>query len=110
MTTTDVRCDTATEEEFLALVLSDEELVRAEFDAIVAAQWGALTPDPVERDDDGEPPAQPPQVYPGGYEEPLPTRRPDPPLDRWRRQRSPPLPPRPGSTALGQLTPRTRVN
>ena len=35
----------AAEEEFLAIVCSDEDLVRAEFDAIIAAEWPSLPPD-----------------------------------------------------------------
>jgi len=34
----------AAEEEFLAIVCSDEDLVRAEFDAIIAAEWPSLPP------------------------------------------------------------------
>jgi len=36
--------DEAVQEEFLALMCGDEDLLRAEFDAIIAAGWGQLSP------------------------------------------------------------------
>jgi hypothetical protein len=76
--------------EFFALVFSDEELLRAEFDAIVAAEWP------------GPPPAEPGTSI--GVKPPAPTagsrpfisgarvtkqpRRPG--IGGWARQRSPP--------------------
>src|SRR6478752_1974228 len=75
-------------EEFLALLLADDDLLRAEFDAIIAAQWSGPPPSLPDRrasDDRG----------PGGWPRPqLPTFRvirPDRGThDRSARQRSPP--------------------
>jgi hypothetical protein len=36
--------DEAVQEEFLALICADEDLLRAEFDAIIAAGWGQPRP------------------------------------------------------------------
>jgi hypothetical protein len=47
------------EETFLALVYADEELLRAEFDAIIADGWDELTPPTRPRTT--RPPAPPPQ-------------------------------------------------
>ena len=41
----------AAEEEFLAIVCPHEDLVRAEFDAIIAAEWPSLPPGPLKDDD-----------------------------------------------------------
>jgi hypothetical protein len=43
------------EEQFLELVLADEELLRAEFDAIIAAAWSGPPPSPPPRRIAGEP-------------------------------------------------------
>jgi hypothetical protein len=47
------------QEEFLDLVYADEELLRAEFDAIIAEEWGQPTPPARRRST--RPPAPPPQ-------------------------------------------------
>ncbi len=47
------------EEEFLALVCADEELLRAEFEAIIAEEWG--TPGPPDLPRRSSCPGQPPQ-------------------------------------------------
>jgi hypothetical protein len=80
------------EEEFLAIVYADEELLRAEFDAIIATSWGqpgqparpGRTPQPAPPEqprrqavDRGAGPAGP-QHYPGG--------------EGRSRQRAPPYP------------------
>ncbi len=78
------------DQEFLELVYADEQLLRAEFDDIIAREWPT-----------GPPPAAPTGVTPGA--DPAPRRQPppggvrasrrqrrDPGADRWRRQRSPP--------------------
>jgi hypothetical protein len=69
------------EEEFLALVCEDENLVRAEFDEIIAANWG-------------EPPLPPPPRRPvpsTPYRNvPRPHGRDHVPVGRPARQRSPP--------------------
>ena len=46
-------------EKFLDLVYADEELLRAEFDAIIAEEWGQLSPPARRRPT--RPPAPPPQ-------------------------------------------------
>jgi len=78
-------------DEFVELICNDDELVRAEFDAIVAASWDTAPPA-------GRPPAVPfPASRPPGW--PVPSARdlaPVPPgrsqrlARRWNRQRSPP--------------------
>ena len=78
------------DEEFLELVYADEQLLRAEFDEIVAQEWPA-----------GHPPATPGSATPGTDHRPR--RRLGPGgvrasrrqrghrgAGRWRRQRSPP--------------------
>jgi hypothetical protein len=79
---------TAVDEDFLALICSDEEFLRAEFDSIIAAAWGS-------RSRFRPRPAPPP---PQGIARPARadgtqclTRRPQQPgADEWARQRSPP--------------------
>jgi hypothetical protein len=78
---------TATVDAFLDLVLSDDDLMRAEFDALVAATWDAPPPPPPARPAPGDrPPAWPssPAPAPTG---PVDRR---PPIRRITRQRSPP--------------------
>lgn len=89
----------ALEADFLALVCADEELLRAEFEAIIAAEWPARPP----RRPGGPPPgaANRRPGRPGG------DRRPRPPADRPRRphddsrarQRAPPAPRQPDRAA-----------
>jgi hypothetical protein len=59
------------EEEFLALVYADEELLRAEFDALIAAAWGR--------------PRQPAGPRRAGRPTPPPRRRPRPEFARPAR-------------------------
>ena len=78
------------ERQFLDLLLADDELLRAEFDAIIAAEWPGSPPNPPHRRVLGEP-------DPGGTRRPRvadanvprPGRRPH--VDRSARQRSPPI-------------------
>ena len=79
---------TAVEEEFLELVYGDEDLLRAEFDAIIAAEWPDASPPlrPRRR-------AQPPPVT--SLHSLLGMRRQagrprHPGADGWARQRAPP--------------------
>jgi hypothetical protein len=51
--------DEAVEEQFLALICADEDLLRAEFDAIIAASWDQ--PASPQRPGHNRPPAQHPQ-------------------------------------------------
>lgn len=77
------------EEEFLRLVCADEELLRAEFDAIIAREWPARRP-PVRpaapRGSDPDPRAH--QEARGGQAARGEPRHPG--GEHWRRQRSPP--------------------
>jgi len=84
------RVERTLDEQFLELVCSDEELLRAEFDAIIAAEWPT-------------PPNHSPRQHPAG-QPPTPRGRPwwpalggrltsrlrHPGLGGWARQRSPP--------------------
>jgi hypothetical protein len=82
----------STDEQFLELLCADEDLLRAEFDAIIAAEWP------------GPPPAEP---NGGRRSQPrprstrrrarartagLPSRPRHPGIGGWTRQRSPPRP------------------
>jgi hypothetical protein len=74
----------AVDEEFLALVCADEELLRAEFEAIIEASW---TEPPRSRPARG--PAQPVRRgHPRLRDRPTPLQRPV--LRTYVRQRSPP--------------------
>ena len=42
-------CTRSAEEEFLDLLLADDDLLRAEFDAIIAAEWPGQPPNPPRR-------------------------------------------------------------
>jgi len=78
---------TVIEDSFLDLVCQDEDLLRAEFDALIAASWHLPPPPPpaVPRPA-GRPPHWPPAPLP---EPPRPARTPRE-APRLRRQRSPP--------------------
>jgi len=79
-----------TDEQFLQLLLADEELLRAEFDALIAAEWS------------GSPPRRTGRCARAGRR-PIQPRRPrwraagwtdgprHPGTSGWARQRSPPL-------------------
>jgi hypothetical protein len=80
----------AVDEEFLELMCADEELLRAEFDAIIAQEWASRPP-----------PAEPPAASPGtGPDQQWRRVPPDvrgsrlrprhPGIGGWSRQRSPP--------------------
>ncbi|MDT4975480.1 MAG: hypothetical protein QOG98_1238 [Pseudonocardiales bacterium] len=76
-------------EEFLALICADDELLRAEFDSIIAAAWGSRSrfrPRPA-------PPPPPGVAHAVGAQDTgnLAIRPQHPGMDRWARQRSPPL-------------------
>ena len=82
------------DEQFLELMCADEELLRAEFDAIIAQEWSSSLPPP-------DPPAASPRPGPGPGSHRLPRgsqasarRPPHPGADGWSRQRSPPRPTR----------------
>lgn len=78
------------DEQFLELMCADEELLRAEFDAIIAEEWAGSPPQP-------DPPAASSGAGPWPRGQRLPrgclatARRPHHPgADGWSRQRSPP--------------------
>jgi hypothetical protein len=95
MPTLSIRHDETTlpaDEEFLALVCADQDLVRAEFDAIIAAEWDSPPPGPPDHDDgNAERPRSWGQHCPTAVAVPRRARRLD--AKRWRRQRSPPATP-----------------
>ena len=77
------------EEQFLDLLCSDAELLRAEFDSIIAAEW----PDPPSPVSRRQPSSREPSPCHGMWSSrPLTHRMQERPLGReaWRRQRSPP--------------------
>lgn len=79
------------DERFLDLLCSDTELVRAEFDAIIAAEW----PDPPSPEIRRQPASGPRPEHPRRPSaEPSMRQIQDWPLrpEAWRRQRSPPRP------------------
>jgi len=80
----------AAEEEFLAIVCSDEDLVRAEFDAIIAAEWPSLPPDTPEDDAPVERSPGAARRQPRGRQARLPKWPRHPGVGGWSRQRSPP--------------------
>jgi hypothetical protein len=76
--------DTATRDAFLDVVCRDEELLRAEFEAIIGASWPGSS----------EPPASPPPAPPGPADrQPPGPERPDWPAPSTRAARLP-VPPR----------------
>jgi hypothetical protein len=78
------------EETFLALVYTDEELLRAEFDAIIADSWNEPTPPARQRPT--RPPAPPPQRrrHRSGTAGRAPGRQHYPAGEGRSRQRAPP--------------------
>lgn len=75
------------EEQFLAIVCADDELVRAEFEAIIDASWDEPPP--------SRPARRPPYQPPGGVlyraaDTGTDVAPPPPGVPRWVRQRSPP--------------------
>ena len=92
MPTTPALADTAArtvDEQFLALMCSDEDLLRAEFDAIIAAEWPSPPPRTPRRGAAHRHPAS--YTHRGGGApgaEPGWVRQPG--IGGWVRQRSPP--------------------
>lgn len=78
------------EEEFLELVCADEELLRAEFDAIIAREWPSRRPPPgLAAASPGTGAARQRQLMAHGLRA-SPGEPRHPCARRWRRQRSPP--------------------
>jgi len=84
---------TVVEDAFLDLVCQDDELLRAEFDALIAASWHTPPPPPPAPSDPARRPPGWPPAPPG---EPRPLRQTVREAPRLRRQRSPPDPAREG--------------
>ncbi len=82
----------ADDEEFLAIVCSDEDLLRAEFEALIAAEWPSPPPDTPADDAAVERPPGPARRQPRGGQARLPNRARHPGIGAWSRQRSPPPP------------------
>lgn len=86
--------DILVEQEFLDLVCSDEELVQAEFEAIIAAEWPTPPSPPGARPPLRRPAGRPPTSPAGhpreGTPERLASRPRHPGIGGWARQRSPP--------------------
>lgn len=85
--------DTLVEEEFLELVCSDEDLVQAEFEAIIAAEWPSLPSPPAARPlhrPADRPPTSPAGPWRVGAPGRLASRPRHPGIGGWARQRSPP--------------------
>ncbi|MDQ1735651.1 MAG: hypothetical protein QOH56_1902 [Pseudonocardiales bacterium] len=80
----------ADEDEFLEILCSDEDLVRAEFDAIIAAEWPSLPPDAPDDDDTVERSPGRTRCAPRGGQAGLPDRPRHPGIGGWSRERSPP--------------------
>jgi hypothetical protein len=79
---------TRTTDEFLEMLLADEDLLRAEFDAIIAAAWPSLPPVEPHR---GEPADRLPRRHRRRVRAArLATRPHHPGVGAWARQRSPP--------------------
>jgi hypothetical protein len=79
------------DDQFIALICSDEQLLRAEFDAIIAGQWPSPPPGTPAHGAVGhrETAADSrPAACPGGRL--MTSRHPD--VDGWVRERSPPVP------------------
>ena len=78
----------STEEQFLDLLLADEELLRAEFDAIIAAEWPGPPPDLADGRVCGEPDPGATRRHRATATRVSAPRRPR--VDASARQRSPP--------------------
>jgi hypothetical protein len=84
-------CTRSAEEEFLDLLLADDDLLRAEFDAIIAAEWPEPPADRPGSSVAGRPPGGGPSRRAA---DPVrgPVSRPrHPGIGGWARQRSPPV-------------------
>jgi hypothetical protein len=82
-----------TDEQFLELLCADEDLVRAEFDAIIAAEWPS--PPPAEPDHGADAERRPcrPRQRREASVAALSSRPRHPGVGGWTRQRSPPSTP-----------------
>ena len=80
-----------TDEQFLDLLCAEADLLRAEFDAIIAAEWTTLPPADPDRSEGTEQHARPGRWPRGEAASPSLANRPHHPgVGGWGRQRSPP--------------------
>jgi hypothetical protein len=96
-TVTDLRGDVTrgSNVQFLDLICADDELVQAEFDAIIAAEWPSPPPDRPRRHNPGSrhPGRRGQHPAPSGPDgDGLPLRPRHPGVAAWSRPRSPPTP------------------
>ena len=85
-----------TDEQFLELVCADEDLLRAEFDAIIAAEWPSPPPADPDRGAGAERRPRPARLRRAASTPALPSRPRHPRVGGWTRQRAPP--PAPATT------------
>ena len=78
------------DEQFLDLICSDEDLLRAEFDAIIAAEWPSPPTTTPRRGAAGERPTSGAHRGAGALGARPVTRPRHPGIGEWARQRSPP--------------------
>jgi hypothetical protein len=78
------------DEQFLKLLDGDEELLRAEFDAIIAAEWPSTPPESPGDEHVDEPAGRTAQSGAHADRAQLPNRPRHPGIGGWARQRSPP--------------------
>lgn len=94
----------SSQEQFVELMCADAELVRAEFDAIIAAEWSQPPPDEPDSGPPPEPPPRGPRRLASGQTPGLPNQKRRTGISASSRQRSPPRHPAPP----WQRQPRTR--
>jgi len=80
------------DEQFLELLCADEDLVRAEFDAIIAAEWPSPPPAEPDRGADAGRRPRPARPRREASVAAQPSRPRHPGIGGWTRQRSPPTP------------------
>ena len=79
------------DQRFVELLCADEDLLRAEFDAIIAAEWPSPPPAEPDRGADAERRPRPARQRREASVAALPSRPRHPGVGGWTRQRSPPL-------------------
>jgi hypothetical protein len=89
-----------TDEQFLELVCADEDLLRAEFDTIIAAEWPSPPPAEPDRGADAERRPRRARQPREASAAALPNRPRHPGIGGWTRPRSPP--PTPATTETGK--------
>ncbi len=90
------------DEQFLELLCADEDLLRAEFDAIIAAEWPSPPPAEPDRGAGAERRPRPARLRRAASTAALPSRPRHPRIGGWTRQRAPP----PGETSRNRAQER----